>query len=72
MVAFRRYVQGFRGFERDARVFLVATLFSGAAISLFWIDFNLYLAALGLDRATIGLVAATGSLTGALTAFRPA
>lgn len=69
MVAFRRYVQGFRGFERDARVFLVATLFSGAAISLFWIDFNLYLAALGLDRATIGLVAATGSLSGALTAF---
>ncbi|MBA2276008.1 MAG: hypothetical protein H0W00_04820, partial [Chloroflexi bacterium] len=34
VVAFRRYVQGFRGFERDARVFLVATLFSGAAISL--------------------------------------
>ncbi|MBA3852689.1 MAG: MFS transporter, partial [Chloroflexi bacterium] len=69
MVAFRRYVQGFRGFERDARVFLVATLFSGAAISLFWIDFNLYLAALGFDRSTIGLVAAAGSLTGALTAF---
>lgn len=69
MVAFRRYVQGFRGFEWDARVFLVATLFSGAAISLFWIDFNLYLAALGLDRATIGLVAATGSLSGALMAF---
>lgn len=69
MAAFRRYVQGFRGFERDARVFLVATLFSGAAISLFWIDFNLYLAALGVERATIGLVAATGSLSGALTAF---
>jgi MFS family permease len=69
VVAFRRYVQGFRGFERDARVFLVATLFSGAAISLFWIDFNLYLAALGFDRATIGLVAATGSLSGALMAF---
>lgn len=69
MVAFRNYVQGFRGFERDARVFLIATLFSGAAISLFWIDFNLYLAALGLDRATIGLVAAAGSLTGALMAF---
>ncbi len=69
MVAFRSYVQGFRGFERDARVFLVATLFSGAAISLFWIDFNLYLAALGFDRATIGLVAATGSLSGALMAF---
>jgi len=69
VAAFREYVQGFRGFERDARVFLVATLFSGAAISLFWIDFNLYLAALGVDRATIGLVAATGSLSGALTAF---
>jgi len=69
VAAFRDYIQGFRGFERDARVFLVATLFSGAAISLFWIDFNLYLAALGLDRATIGLVAATGSLTGALMAF---
>ena len=55
MTRLRAYVGRFTGFERDARVFLVAALVSGAAISLYWIDFNLYLAALGLTPATIGL-----------------
>jgi len=64
-----RYISGFRGFERDARVFLVTTLLSSGAISLFWINFNLYLAALGLDRSTIGLIATTGALSSALAAL---
>jgi len=65
----RQYVSGFRGFERDARLFLVTTLLSSGAISLFWINFNLYLAALGLDRSTIGLIATTGALSSALAAL---
>ena len=47
-------------FHRDARLFLVTTLVTGAALSLFWIDFNLYLASLGFSTATIGLVATIG------------
>jgi MFS family permease len=65
----QQYISGFRGFERDARVFLVTTLLSSGAISLFWINFNLYLAALGLDRSTIGLIATTGALSSALAAL---
>ena len=56
-------------FHRDARLFLVTTLVAGAALSLYWIDFNLYLASLGLSTATIGLVATVASVAGALVAF---
>ena len=43
-------------FRRDARLILVTSLVTGAAVSLWWIDFNLYLGALGFPTATIGLV----------------
>jgi MFS family permease len=56
-------------FHRDARLFLVTTLAAGAALSLYWIDFNLYLASLGYSTATIGLVATIASAAGALAAF---
>ena len=59
----------FNRFHRDARLFLLASLISGAAISLWWIDFNLYLQALGLARATIGIVSVIASVAGTLTAF---
>lgn len=42
---------------------------SGAAISLYWIDFNLYLASLGLSTATIGVVSTVASIAAALAAF---
>ena len=58
-----------RSFHRDARLFLVTTLVAGAALSLYWIDFNLYLASLGYSTATIGLVATVASTAGAITAF---
>jgi MFS family permease len=56
-------------FHRDARLFLVVSLVSGAALSLYWIDFNLYLASLGFSTATIGLVSTIASIAGALVAF---
>jgi MFS family permease len=65
----RLYIAGFRGFEPDARVFLVTTLLSGGAISLFWINFNLYLAALGLSPPTIGLIATAGAASSAIAAI---
>ena len=68
MLAFSR-LGHFNRFHRDARLFLVTTLVAGAALSLYWIDFNLYLASLGFEPATIGLVATVASVGGALTAF---
>jgi MFS family permease len=65
----RAYAAGFTGFERDARRYLLVTLVGGAAISLYWIDFNLYLAAIGVSRSTIGLIATGGSLAGAIIVF---
>jgi MFS family permease len=64
-LAFRAYGQ----YRRDARLILVTSLVAGAAVSLWWIDFNLYLAALGLETQTIGLVATVGSAAAALMAF---
>ena len=56
-------------FHRDARLFLVTTFVAGAAASLYWIDFNLYLASLGTPAATIGVVATIAACAGAITAF---
>ncbi len=58
-----------RRFHRDARLFLVTSLVAGAALSLYWIDFNLYLASLGFSTATIGLVSTVAAVAGALIAF---
>ena len=49
-----RYIRSFTGFSRDARLFLITTIVFGAALSLYWADFNLYLGAIGLDRSTMG------------------
>jgi membrane protein implicated in regulation of membrane protease activity len=43
----------YRGFQPDARRFLVVTLVGGAATSLWWIDFNLYLAGYTVNFVTI-------------------
>lgn len=56
-------------FHRDARLFLLVTFVAGAALSLYWIDFNLYLASLGLSTATIGVVSTIASIAGAVVAF---
>ncbi len=69
MAAVWRYAQSFTGFERDARIFLVTTLIYGIALSLWWVDFNLYLTALGFDPAFIGISGTVGSAAGVLVAF---
>ncbi len=66
--AISRYVRSFTGFSRDARIFLLTTVVFGAAISLYWIDFNLYLESIGLGWA-IGWLMAASSLAGFLTAL---
>ena len=69
MTALRRYARSFTGFERDARIFLLTTLVYGVALSLWWVDFNLYLTALGFDPAFIGISGTVGSAAGVLAAF---
>ena len=66
--AISRYVRSFTGFSRDARIFLLTTVVFGAAISLYFIDFNLYLESIGLKSA-IGWLLAAYSLAGFLTAL---
>jgi MFS family permease len=61
--------RAFGRFHRDARLVLVTSLVAGAALSLYWIDFNLYLASLGLSTATIGIIATIASIAAALVAF---
>lgn len=69
MNALLRYVRRFRGFGPDARRFLVVSLAYGAALSLFWIDFNLFLASIGLMPAQIGLIVTASAVAGALAAI---
>ena len=56
-------------YQRDARLILVTSLVAGAAISLWWIDFNLYLEATGLSTAEIGVVGTLASIAGGAVAF---
>jgi MFS family permease len=56
-------------FSHDARLILVTSLVTGAATSLWWIDFNLYLGALGYPTSTIGFVSTLASLAGGIVAF---
>jgi MFS family permease len=67
--ALRRYARSFTGFERDARIFLLTTLVFGVALSLWWVDFNLYLTALGFDPAFIGICGTAMALAEMLIAF---
>jgi MFS family permease len=69
VTALRRYARSFTGFERDARIFLVTTLVYGVALSLWWVDFNLYLVALDFDPAFIGLAATANAAAGVVFAF---
>ena len=67
--ALARYIRTFTGFSRDARLFLLTTIVFGAAISLYWIDFNLYLGALGIDRTTISWLLVASELGGVIVAL---
>jgi MFS family permease len=67
--ALLRYARSFTGFERDARIFLLTTITYGIALSLWWVDFNLYLTALGFDPAFIGISGTVWSLAGVLVAL---
>jgi MFS family permease len=64
-----RWIDTYRDFEPDAKRFLLMTLVAGAATSLWWIDFNLYLVSLGISAAGIGAIATVSSTAAALAAI---
>lgn len=64
-----RYLRSFTGFSRDARRLLITTVVFGAATSLYWIDFNLYLEAIGINGSTLGWLLATSQLAGVIVAL---
>ena len=66
--ALSRYARSFTGFGKDARLFLLTTIVFGAALSLYWIDFNLYLESIGLGWA-VGWLMAASQLAGFLMAL---
>jgi MFS family permease len=65
----RRFAGGYRGFSRNARILISGSFLSSAAFGLFFVNFNLYLAARGFEPATIGLVATTSGLSIAAAAI---
>ena len=67
--ALTRYVRSFTGFSRNARLFLLTTIVFGAGISLYWVDFNLYLEATGIDKPSIGWLMSVSQLAGVLVAL---
>ena len=56
-------------YVRDARRLLITTVVFGAATSLYWIDFNLYLEAIGINGSTLGWLLATSQLAGVIVAL---
>jgi MFS family permease len=69
LAAIIAYLRTFTGFGRDARLFLLTTVVFGAALSVYWADFNLYLETLGLDLPTIGLLMAVSQLAGVVVSL---
>ena len=59
----RRFADGYRGFTRDVRIFIASAFLTSAVFGLFFVNFNLYLAARGFSAAVIGLVATATGLT---------
>lgn len=57
------YLGRLRGFNRNAKLFLLSTFLNGLAISLLVLLYNLYILSLGFQQDMIGLVTLVASLT---------
>lgn len=63
MAALVRYLGRFRGFSRDAKLFLLSATISSVSYSVVWLMLNFYLESLGHGQAFIGWVNALPALT---------
>jgi len=48
------YLQAFKHFQRDARLFLISNMLSGVTVGIILVLYNLYLIALGYDTSFVG------------------
>ncbi len=61
-----RYLRRFRGFSREAKLFLLSVTLGSVGMSVGWLMLNFYLQSLGLSQSLIGAINAAGSLTAAV------
>ena len=66
MRSLQRYLRRFRGFSREAKLFLLSVTLGSVGMSVGWLMLNFYLQSLGLSQSLIGAVNAAGSLTAAV------
>ncbi len=63
------YAQRLGAFHPNARLYLMSTVISGAAMGVFRLLFNFYALSLGMDQSFIGTLITAGSLTALLVAL---
>jgi MFS family permease len=63
------YVQQFRGFQRNARLFLISNGLSGVTAGILLVLYNLYLVSLGYHADFIGVVLFIGTIGAGLAIF---
>lgn len=66
MAFWKEYIQNFRGFNRNIRLFLMANLLSQVGMGVFMVMYNLYIQALGYPESVNGQVIAMTSLATAI------
>lgn len=66
MKSFRNYLQRFRGFSREAKLFLLSVTLGSVGMSVGWLMLNFYLQSLGHSQSIIGAINAAGWLTVAM------
>lgn len=63
------YVQQFRRFQRNARLFLISNVLSGVTAGILLVLYNLYLVSLGYHADFVGAVLFTGTIGAGLAIF---
>src|SRR2546429_7990905 len=63
------YVQQFRRFQRNARLYLISNVLSGVTTGILLVLYNLYLVSLGYHTDFIGAVLFIGSIGAGLAIF---
>jgi MFS family permease len=63
------YVQRFRRFQRNARLFLISNVLSGVTVGILLVLYNLYLVSLGYHADFVGAVLFIGTIGAGLTIF---
>ena len=63
------YAERVRGFQPNARLYLVNVIMAGIAMGIFRLLFNFFVLSLGFDQALLGQLVTTSALTGLIMAL---